>query len=858
VSELDGAQLMAMVELRDEVMRRWQADKRAADLDDLLAVDAALMPALEAHEQVTLLRSHIRELQDRMNGTGAAGDLELVVETAREVCRLARPPENLDLSQLCYFLRLRYQRWHDVADLEEAAAAGRRSVQGPSRDQDELALCLSHLFDAVTALAEDPATGSPEVFDEAVAVAERAVQLFHVTSRVPALHAANLVTALRSRSQGTGRQADLDRAISWGQRALDIGPPGDPEGLGRLQASLVAALTLRFRQSGDDAALDQALALLQHGRLDPSPDLLETLGGLIGALGERLGGRAADRYRRVRDALLTQYEQGLTLVTAQMMEDAAQARDLVPLDSAIGLINEGARLGGATRRPLYVGLGGEVLIRRWQITLARPDLDTAIDLLIEASSSETDEELAGQHAKLAGQALMWRFRRRRRADDLAAAERQLRRAAALTPAREKETHDELRALSRAIRDVTTTPPPVSRPGVAEADREDLSSPHALANQQAWNEGRPRTSGLTWLRTREREEGATVPPDRADDTDSRRVLFLRTFPGDDSSYVILNSLALALGQSDVVEIVGDAAERPLVDQHWRLAFGADARPGHRVSLITPTDQGGRREVLERISRADAIVLFISPRDADFPEFPFPPRGTKTDRGSVWDDDGAEPLARPLTSQGLLREICYLSRLQRLPHTVVVCAAQYQAALDDLIALAGLAAAGDPVTPALTAADKQAGQLRKAFRGLTCDRAGRREIMPGLARALRGALEAMLADEQSRPSPPWTPEQLSGTSPHPRRLPPDNEPKIIGSTDVADLYFIPSGQITEISLAELLSVLGYAAVRTGCPHCRGPIEKLFFYTYTAQRRGEPRAICQVCGGAASLRGDALTPR
>src|ERR1700722_13927499 len=391
VSELDGQQLMAMVELRDEVMRRWQADKRPADLDDLLAVDAALMPALEVHEQVTLLRSHIRELQDRMKGAGTARDLELVIETACEVCRLASPPENLDLSQLCYFLRLRYRRWHDVADLEEAVAAGRRSVRSSSRDQDEIALCLSNLFEALTALAEDPATESPEVFDEAVAVAERAVQLFHVTSRVPALHAANLVTALRSRAQGTGRQADLDRAISWGERVLDIGPPGDPGGLSRLQASLVAALTLRFRQSGDAAALDQALALLQHGRLEPSPDLLETLGGLIGALGERLGGRTADRYRRIRDVLLNQYEQGLTLVTAQMMEDAAQARDLVPLDNAIGLINEGARLGGATRRPLYVGLGGGGLLRRWQITLGRPDLDTAIDLLIEASSSEADE-----------------------------------------------------------------------------------------------------------------------------------------------------------------------------------------------------------------------------------------------------------------------------------------------------------------------------------------------------------------------------------------------------------------------------------------------------------------------------------
>src|SRR6266568_4358207 len=110
VNESGGEWLRARLHLRDEVMRRWLADKRPADLDELLAVDAELMPELEDHESVMLLRSQIRQLWDRMSRNGFAGDLAMIIEAARDVCRLAHPPTNKDLSDLCYFLQLRYER----------------------------------------------------------------------------------------------------------------------------------------------------------------------------------------------------------------------------------------------------------------------------------------------------------------------------------------------------------------------------------------------------------------------------------------------------------------------------------------------------------------------------------------------------------------------------------------------------------------------------------------------------------------------------------------------------------------------------------------------------------------------------
>ena len=511
MNEPDDEWLMATLQLRDEVMRRWLADKRPADLDELLAVDAELTPALEDHEKVMLLRSQVRQLWDRMSRTGSAADLAMIIEAARAVRRLAGPPTNKDLSDLCYFLLLQYERTRDVADLREAVAAGRESVRHPSGDQEEQAVHLSNLFGAVLTLAED-ADGSPDAFTEAVQVAERAASLFPAGSPASTKPAANVTTALWSRFQVTGQRDDLDRSIACGQEALGASRPDDP-GLGELRASLLVALTLRFGLLGDETALDQALDVLRRGGLDPSPGWMESLRGLIGALAEREES-GTGRHQQIRDGLLFLYEKGLMIASTQLMGAGAAAGDLALIDGALEVLREAAELGGESRLPRYRGLRGECLIRRWQVTRARGDIDTAIDLLIEASETEDDRPLAGHHAKAAATALVRRFRRRRRAEDLAEAERLLQRAATLIPAEETEAHDEIRSLARYARGATATPPfLINQADTGEVDREDLSSPYDLSNQLAWNAGKPRFSGLTWVHTREDEAGLSGGPRR---------------------------------------------------------------------------------------------------------------------------------------------------------------------------------------------------------------------------------------------------------------------------------------------------------------------------------------------------------
>ncbi len=540
------------------------------------------MPELEDRERVMLLRSQIRQLWDRISRSGSAGDLAMIIEAARDVCRVAHPPTNKDLSDLCYFLQLRYERTRDVVDLREAVAVGHRSVRDPSGDPHEQAVHLSNLFGAVIAFAEDTA-GSPNAFTDAIRVAERAVRLFPADSPARTKQMANLTTALWSRFQATEMRDDLDRSIACGQRALDASRPDDP-GLSELRASLLMALTMRFHRFDDDTALDQALAVLQRGGPDSSPGWMQSLRGLIDSLTQRVEREGTDRHQQIRDGLLVLYEKGLMLVSSQMMGAGANAGDLTLVNGALDVLVEAAELGGESRRAMYCGLRGECLIRRWQITKAREDLDTAIDLLIEASEAEDDRALAGQYGKAAATALVRRFRRRRRAEDLAEAERQLERAVTLVSPSETELQDEMRSLARYIHGATATPPLLfNHSDIGEADRENLSSPYDLANQQAWNEGKPRFSGLTWVHSREDE--ADLPLDPTDDTESSRVLFLRTFMEGDSSFVILNSLALALDDDDSVEIVGDSSDRPLVESHWRMAFGIDVRPESRINFIT---------------------------------------------------------------------------------------------------------------------------------------------------------------------------------------------------------------------------------------------------------------------------------
>ncbi len=551
----------------------------------------------------------------------------------------------------------------------------------------------------------------------------------------------------------------------------------------------------------------------------------------------------------------------------QLVNDGVETHSLELVDRGLAVLAVVESLSGSTHEAVLQGLRGEYLIQRWQISAVRADLDRAIDLLIRAGSDTRDatsHELAVNHLYTAARVLVRRFRRRRRIADIDNAILRLEQALSLVADRPSEDFAEMEILLSNLREIRAKAPMmVVQSDVGEADREDLSSPYSMANMIAWNEGTPRFSGLEWVHSS--QDGVSGRDSKGADLS---VLFLRTFKDDETNFVILNTLALAMeGGSGRIDIVSDLRDRQQLEDYWRQAFGNNRSLFERIDFTAAESNTWRKHVLRRMAQADVILLNVSPKDIDFPEFPFaPPRTTFS-----WDEFMDSPFIKPITGAGLLREVSYLNRMRKLPRTVVVCDEHYHMTFDDLIALGGMIGdatdmAGNFVTPRLTALDKQVGYLAKAYRGITFLRDAGETVLPALAASIREVLGSFRTDDGKDESVPWQPQDLCGCSSLPRRLPPDNELKLISFTDVEDVLFLPSDRITEIEHQGVLAILNAEAIRIGCPYCHAPLERLFFYINGLHQPKWPqeaqtvalRAICQICGHRASLVDDVLQPQ
>ncbi|MFG1767009.1 hypothetical protein ACGFIH_27060 [Micromonospora parva] len=840
--------LSASIDLHQLIVERWMATRDPADRSELIALSGELLPdeRLSREKRVQLARDRSNLLRDRAQEHGSAEDLRRAVESARDWVRLGGDDPG-QLSSICYLLQSWFTLTEAPDDLREAVALGRRSVERPTSEPPEQRRRLSNLFGAEMALAE--ATGERADHDAAVATARAAAEVYPPGDPARSLDLMNLALALWQRCRVSGDGGDLDESLRLGREAMRTA--GELDRI-RVAATLLGALALRLEIEDDSAALDEGLRLLD--RTPPAdPALLTSIRIFAEAVRCRPVPAMVERFLRT-------YTTGLLKIAIEAAEEGARRRELADLDLALALL---ATAEAVTRTPdaaVFQGLRGQMMLRHWQVSQRRVELDEAIGLLIRAGSEESDpqREMAGQHLWDAAVALYRRFRRRRRIADLHEARRQMERALAATAPDAQERPRMVQFLAGVDGHLAEPPMLIGHSDLGEADREDLSSTAGMATVMRWNQGERRESGLTWVGTDSPDAGETGGP---------RVLFLRTFTEDDSSYVVLNSLGAALdGGSGRIEIVGDQRDRARLEQHWAEAFGSRPAP---IDFVAPGRDGWRRTVLERMAAADVIVLHVSPKDIDFPEFPF--AQPVTEPGMDWDRFMDAPMAGPITGGGLLREVSYLNRVRRLPVTVVVCDERYRDTLDDLIALGGVMGdftdvAGNWVTPRLAAIDKQVGHLRKAYRGISYRRAAGEVVVPGLAAALGRALKDLRDADLTPEHMPWRLDDLCGRSPEPRRLPPDGAAKIVGFTDVETVLFLPMGEITEVDHREVPAILSRAAIATGCPYCRAPIERMFFFVrelVTREQRGvglpDLHAKCQVCGRKSSLWGsDLLMPQ
>ncbi|MCC8251561.1 hypothetical protein [Saccharothrix luteola] len=808
----------------------------ATDLDGLIDLNEDLLrdERIQHEHRTELAWIQARRLRERWTRTGFADDLGRAAALARELAGQTTEPGLL--SSLGFMLFEWASLTGDGDDLRLSIDLGRRSASspGPPRDQGRR---LSNLFVAEVRLAEE--TGQIEEFDAAIATARATVALFGESEPEHAEFLVNVAAGLRGRFQLSGSEDDLGQALHCTRAALSrsIGDAGRM----RCGALLVLLLADRLDRFGDPAAFDEAKQVIEQGlHLDPA------WLGSISHLGEVVGRRGAEHGidPRAGKALLSLLNRGILESCVEMAGVGARARNPAVLELAMSALKTAESLGGAPDPAIYTGLRGQILFRQWQISGVRADLDTAIALLLDAvSATERSAPVwASDNLKDAAYLLYRRYRRRSHRADLEESCRLLERALPLA-----EDGTELRAtveerLHRQRRQLANAPMMLVHSDVGEVDREGLSSSYGMSALQAWNRGEPRESGLSWVRA-----GGDVTADPG----SPRVLFLRTFTGDDTAYKVIDSLAAALGGgAGRIEIVSDQRDRDAIDP--------------RVDIIPATRENWRRVVLERMFAADAIVLYLSPKDIDFPEFPFADSRHRIATGEEMHDALVDaPMSRPITGPGLLREVAYLNRANMLPITVLVCGEQYQGTLNDLIALAGAMGdatdpAGNFLTPRFTATDKQVGHLHKAYRGISFQH--EEGALPGLAEVIRTALADMRTENITRQPVPWRLQDLWGRSPEPRNLPPDNVAKIIEFSDVEELLFLPEGEITEISHDGMLVVLDREAIAHGCPHCRAATDRIFFFVeglHSAQELAETgpataKARCQVCGRRSSYLG------
>jgi hypothetical protein len=805
------------------------------DLDDLIDLNEDLLrdARVQQEHRTELLWIQARRLRERWTRTGFADDLGRAAALARELAGRATEPGLL--SSLGFMLFEWASLTGDLDDLRLSIDLGRRSASppGPPREQGRR---LSNLFAAESRLAEE--TGLVEDFDAAIATARATVALFGEAEPEHAEFLVNLAAGLRGRCLRSGAQEDLGEALQHTRAALSesLGEAGRS----RCRALLLHLLADRLDRFGDPAAFDEARSVIEEGvDLDPA-----WLGGVshFGEVVDRRGAEAGVD-PGAGQALLSLLNQGILEFCVEMASAGAETRNLAVLDLAMATLDAAESIGGGPDPAVCTGLRGQILFRQWQLNGVRGDLDAAIALLIDAAAAteRTAPAWAADNLKDAAHLLYRRHRRRSHRADLEESCRLLERALPLA-----EDGTELRAtveerLHHQRRQLVNAPMMLVHSDVGEADREGLSSPYGMSAQQSWNNGEPRESGLSWVHT-----GGDATADPGDP----RVLFLRTFTGDDTAYQVIESLAAALdGGSGRIEVVSDQRDRDAIDP--------------RVDIIPATRENWRRVVLERMFAADAIVLYLSPKDVDFPEFPFADAKHQIATGEEMRNALVDaPMSRPITGPGLLREVAYLNRANMLPITVLVCGEQYQGTLNDLIALAGAMGdatdlAGNLLTPRFTATDKQVGHLHKAFRGISFQPG---ETASELGAAIRTALADLRAAGITRQPVPWRLRDLCGRSPEPRNLPPDNAAKIIEFSDVEELLFLPEGEITEISRDEMLVVLDREAIAHGCPYCRAATDRIFFFVeglHSARELAETelstvRARCQVCGRRSSYLG------
>lgn len=233
--------------------------------------------------------------------------------------------------------------------------------------------------------------------DDAIALLHEGVKLPPPTPETPAMEI-SLAEALGTRFMMHGVRMDLDQAIEYLVRSLNLCPPGSPWRVTSLH-DLAMKLLMRYKVNGQPLDLETAINhLIEATQLPaeqvPSATCISNLGRALTYLYQRTGvhadlHKAIDCYKQAD----VQYPKGhpeqmtnlcnLGCALQTRFEALGKVEDL---DSSVSAFEEalGSQLIGPGGRPMLLNNLGMSLLSRFQIRGWSKDLDDCISFLRES------------------------------------------------------------------------------------------------------------------------------------------------------------------------------------------------------------------------------------------------------------------------------------------------------------------------------------------------------------------------------------------------------------------------------------------------------------------------------------------
>ncbi len=369
--------------------------------------DDGFLEALTSSYGAQLLEEALRD--DDPAGLDAAVDhLKRIVATAPR----GQPDWAGAQSNLCYALRVRFERAGSLVDLDAAVAAGEQAAVAFSAHHPGRADVLSNLGNALSTRFER--FGVPADIDAAVTAGRAAVAAAAgVKYPDPGRHLSGLGSSLAIRHARAGSWTDLDEAVATTRAAVVATPVGRPERAARL-SNLAVVLRRRFQRSGQTDDLDAAVSAGREALAGLAPHRPERAGALA-----NLGNALFARYERSgamgdldgtvevgREALATIPPEHLSWTAissnlSQALLARSRRRDsLADLDAAVSVGRDAlARTppDHSGRAALLTGLG-LALRARHDRTGSPADLDAAVDVSREAAGRLPDGDPTRVHA----------------------------------------------------------------------------------------------------------------------------------------------------------------------------------------------------------------------------------------------------------------------------------------------------------------------------------------------------------------------------------------------------------------------------------------------------------------------------